>query len=36
LAGSSLGRGTGIIEHWNGSSWSCVSATGRAGPCPPG
>jgi len=36
LTGSSLGHGTGIIEHWNGNSWTCISATGTAGPCPSG
>jgi len=34
--GLPLGRGAGIIEHWNGTSWTCISATGTAGPCPPG
>jgi hypothetical protein len=27
---------TGIIEHWDGNSWTCISATGTAGPCPAG
>ena len=27
---------TGVIEHWDGNSWTCISATGTAGPCPAG